>query len=102
MLSQTYNTKNLISKVLENYDFPDITNKEAERFTKTLVKELSMIINLGGRVKINGLGLFVVCVRKGRSCVDPNNKESKIYVPDTRVVRFKPSYTIKQSVKARK
>lgn len=52
-----------------------------------------------GEVKVAGFGKFYTSMRAARTGVNPQNPEEKIEIPETRVVKFKPSTNLKAVIK---
>lgn len=54
-----------------------------------------------GTVKIAGFGSFSISERPSRVGVNPSKPTEKIDIPPTKVVRFKPSKTLKDFINAK-
>lgn len=51
-----------------------------------------------GTVKIAGFGVFTLVDRPARTGVNPSDPDSKIEIPASKAVKFKPSKTLKDLV----
>ncbi len=76
----------------------NLSKKDADSAVSAIVSEISKALENGEEVKLSGFGTFLVKERKERVGTVPGTNE-KITIPATKTVGFKPSKTLKDSVK---
>lgn len=72
---------------------------EAEKILNTFVDVVTETLKKGDEVNISGFGQFLVSKRAGRMVAKPRNPSEKMYVPETRVPKFRAGKNLKQAVK---
>jgi len=75
-----------------------VTKKVATAMLDSLVKTLQEVLKKEGKIRIDGLGTFVVAERKARIGVNPQTK-AKIKIPATKAPRFRAAKALKDAVK---
>ena len=75
-----------------------ITKKDAEKAIDVFLGKVQKALEDGESVKLSGFGVFQVKVRKERVGTSPISGE-KITISETRTVGFKPSRSLKDTVK---
>ena len=75
-----------------------ITKKDAEKAIDVFLGKVQKALEDGESVKLSGFGVLQVKVRKERVGTSPISGE-KITIPETRTVGFKPSRSLKDTVK---
>ena len=76
----------------------DISSREAKEIVDMLLDVFIKGIVENGEVSVSPFGKFVIVNRAARTCKNPRTGED-IDVPSKSVVKFKPSYKLKNSVK---
>jgi DNA-binding protein HU-beta len=85
----------LVSKLAEE---TKVTKKVAAAMLESLVKTLQAGLKDGGKIRIDGLGTFVVVDRKARTGVNPQT-QAKIKIPATKAPAFRAAKALKEAVK---
>ena len=75
-----------------------VTKKVAAAMLDSLVNTLQAGLKDGGRIRIDGLGTFVVVERKARTGVNPQT-QAKIKIPATKAPAFRAAKALKEAVK---
>jgi DNA-binding protein HU-beta len=75
-----------------------VTKKVAAAVLDSLVKNLQEVLKKGEKIRIDGLGTFVVTDRKARTGVNPRTK-AKIKIPATKAPRFRAAKALKDAVR---
>jgi DNA-binding protein HU-beta len=70
----------------------------AEKAMAAFVSSIFESLRKGRRVTISGFGTFVVTRRAARAVRDPRNGDT-LKIPSTKVPRFRPSRSLKMSVR---
>ena len=78
--------------------FLDMLYKSANAMLNSLVAAIKEGLKKEGKVRLDGLGTFVVAERKARTGVNPRTK-AKIKIPATKAPRFRAAQALKDSVK---
>ena len=78
-----------------------MTRAECELALKQVLEQVEMDLKKGKKVTFAGFGTFQITKRKKRKGVDPRTG-AKIDIPAAKVVKFKPSKTLKDKVNKRK
>jgi predicted GIY-YIG superfamily endonuclease/nucleoid DNA-binding protein len=86
----------IVSKLAED---AKVTKKVAGAMLDSLVKTLQVGLKDGGKIRIDGLGTFVVVDRKARTGVNPQTG-AKLQIPATKVPAFRAAKALKEAVKA--
>lgn len=71
---------------------------DAEKAINSLIRIISGVLKLKGRLALAGFGTFVVAQRKAREGRNPQTGKP-IKIPATKVVKFKPGKQLKEKVK---
>ncbi len=85
----------LVAKLAEE---GNVAKKAALTILDGLVKTLHESLKAGEKIRINGLGTFVVVDRKARTGVNPQTR-AKIKISATKVPAFRASKALKDAVK---
>jgi DNA-binding protein HU-beta len=75
-----------------------IKKADAEKAINSLIKAISKTLKGKGRLALTGFGTFAVTARKAREGRNPQTGKP-IKIPATKVVKFKPGKSLKESVK---
>jgi predicted GIY-YIG superfamily endonuclease/nucleoid DNA-binding protein len=75
-----------------------VSKKVAAEMLNSLVKTLQGGLKKEGRIRIDGLGTFVVVDRKARTGVNPQTK-AKIKIPATKAPAFRAAKALKEAIK---
>ena len=75
-----------------------ISKKDADAAIAALLLEVGKALERKEEVKLSGFGTFLVKDRKGRVGTIPGTN-TKINIPNTKTVAFKPSKQLKELVK---
>ena len=75
-----------------------ISKKDADEAITALLLEVGKALERKEEVKLSGFGTFLVKDRKGRVGTIPGTN-TKINIPNTKTVAFKPSKQLKELVK---
>lgn len=75
-----------------------ISKKDADAAISALLLEVGKALERKEEVKLSGFGTFLVKDRKGRVGTIPGTN-TKINIPNTKTVTFKPSKQLKELVK---
>ena len=75
-----------------------ISKKDADAAITALLLEVGKALERKEEVKLSGFGTFLVKARKGRVGTIPGTN-TKINIPNTKTVAFKPSKQLKELVK---
>ena len=75
-----------------------ISKKDADAAITALLLEVGKALERKEEVKLSGFGTFLVKDRKGRVVTIPGTN-TKINIPNTKTVAFKPSKQLKELVK---
>jgi DNA-binding protein HU-beta len=75
-----------------------VSKKVAAEMLNSLVKTLQGGLKTEGRIRIDGLGTFVVVDRKARTGVNPQTR-AKIKIPATKAPAFRAAKALKEAVK---
>jgi predicted GIY-YIG superfamily endonuclease/nucleoid DNA-binding protein len=75
-----------------------VTKKVAAAMLDSLVSTVQAGLKDGGRIRIDGLGTFVVVDRQARTGVNPQTK-AKIKIPATKAPAFRAAKALKEAVK---
>ena len=70
----------------------------ANAMLNSLVASIKESLKKEGKVRLDGLGTFIVVDRKARTGVNPQTK-AKIKIPATKAPRFRAAQALKDSVK---
>jgi Bacterial nucleoid DNA-binding protein len=89
------NQNDLAKSVREEYG---CTGKDCKAIVTDIFEEISQSLSEGKDVSINGFGKFEVRERAARKGINPATKE-EIDIPATKTVGFKPSKTLKDTLK---
>lgn len=85
----------IVAKLAEE---AQVTKKVAAAMLESLVKTVQAGLTDGGKVRIDGLGTFVVVERKARTGVNPQTK-AKIQIPAAKVPAFRAAVALKEAVR---
>ncbi len=85
----------LVAKLAEE---GKVAKKAAAAILDGLVKTLQESLKGGEKIRIDGLGTFVVVDRKARTGVNPQTR-AKIKIPATKAPAFRASKALKDAVK---
>ena len=85
----------LVSKLAED---SKVTKKSANAMLNSLIAAVKEGLKKEGKVRLDGLGTFVVAERKARTGFNPRTK-AKIKIPATKAPRFRAAQALKDSVK---
>jgi len=85
----------LVGKLAEE---TKVTKKVAAALLDSLVKTLQEVLKKEGKIRIDGLGTFVVAERKARAGVNPRTG-AKIKIPATKAPKFRAAKALKDAVK---
>ncbi len=85
----------LVAKLAEE---GKVAKKAAAAILDGLVKTLHESLKAGEKIRIDGLGTFVVVDRKARTGVNPQTR-AKIKIPATKVPAFRASKALKDAAK---
>ena len=85
----------IVAKLAEDVK---VTKKVAATMLDSLVSTVQAGLKDGGRIRIDGLGTFVVVDRKARTGVNPQTK-AKIEIPATKAPAFRAAKALKEAVK---
>jgi len=77
----------------------EVSKKVARSVLDSLVKAIKVSLKSDGKLRIDGLGTFVVVERKARTGVNPRTK-AKIKIPATKAPRFRAAKALKDAVKS--
>ncbi len=77
-----------------------MTRADCETALNTVIDQVEVSLKKGNKVTFAGFGTFQVTKRKKRKGVDPRTG-AKIDIPAAKVVKFKPSKTLKDKVNKR-
>ena len=80
--------------------FSQLTHRDAELATKTLLDAMADTLVRGNRIEIRGFGSFSINRRPPRMGRNPRSGES-VAIPEKRVTHFKPGKALRESVDAR-
>lgn len=75
-----------------------LTKKDAEQAVNVLFEEIQKSLEKGDSVKVSNFGVFTLKNRKERVGTSPVDG-SKITIPATKTVGFKPSKNLKEVIK---
>jgi DNA-binding protein HU-beta len=75
-----------------------VTKKVAAAMLDSLVKTLQAGLKDGGKIRVDGLGTFVVVDRKARNGVNPQTR-AKIKIPASKAPAFRAANALKEAVK---
>ena len=89
------NKLDLVNAVSEAWS---ISKKDADAAITALLLEVGKALERKEEVKLSGFGTFLVKDRKGRVGTIPGTN-TKINIPNTKTVAFKPSKQLKELVK---
>jgi DNA-binding protein HU-beta len=84
----------LVGKLAEE---TKVTKKVAAAVLDSLVKNLQEVLKKGEKIRIDGLGTFVVAERKARTGVNPRTK-AKIKIAATKAPKFRAAKALKEAV----
>ncbi len=76
----------------------EVTKKAAGTVLASLVKTIQGALKNDEKIRIDGLGTFLVAERKARTGVNPRTQE-KINIPATKVPAFRAAKVLKDTVK---
>ncbi len=85
----------IVAKLAED---AKVTKKVAAAMLDSLVMTLQTRLKDGGKIRIDGLGTFVVVERKARTGVNPQT-QAKIKIPATKAPAFRAAKALKEAVK---
>jgi predicted GIY-YIG superfamily endonuclease/nucleoid DNA-binding protein len=85
----------IVAKLAED---AQVTKKIAAIMLDSLVKTLQAGLKDGGKIRIDGLGTFVVVERKARTGINPRT-QAKIKIPATKAPAFRAAKALKEAVK---
>lgn len=94
-MSYTLNKKSIASEIAKNYE---LSQKVSQEIVDSIFEEMKECLMSGGTVDIAKFGKYEVTERKERTGVNPSTGE-KIEIPASKAVKFKPSKTLKDSLK---
>lgn len=101
-MSKNINKKDLISLISDKIKQaePDlkVTKKEIETVLDATIKSISESLQKGSKVSFIGFGSFVVKLRKATIKTNPKDTTKKIKVPAKKLVRFKASDKLNDSL----
>ena len=76
----------LLKQLSENY--PNFLNKDLQKFTDIILKEIKNTLKRGERVEIRGFGVFSTNLQKSR--ISRNHKTGeKVHTPEKKTIHFK-------------
>ena len=78
----------LLKQLSENY--PNFLNKDLQKFTDIILKEIKNTLKRGERVEIRGFGVFSTNLQKSRISRNPKTGE-KVHTPEKKTIHFKMS-----------
>ena len=84
----------LVSLVAEK---AGLTKREADKAVDAVVEVVGGTLGAGGRVRVDGLGIFEVVERAAKVGRNPQTGQ-RIDVPPRKAVRFRPSKSLRESV----
>jgi DNA-binding protein HU-beta len=84
----------LVSLVAEK---AGLTKREADKAVDAVVEVVGGTLGAGGRVRVDGLGIFEVVQRAAKVGRNPQTGQ-RIDVPPRKAVRFRPSKSLRESV----
>ena len=84
----------LVSLVAEK---AGLTKRDADRAVDAVVEVVGGTLGAGGRVRVDGLGIFEVVERAAKVGRNPQTGQ-RIDVPPRKAVRFRPSKSLRESV----
>jgi len=76
----------LLKQLSENY--PNFLNKDLQKFTDIILKEIKNTLKRGERVEIRGFGVFSTNLQKSRISRNPKTGE-KVHTPEKKTIHFK-------------
>ena len=76
-----------------------INKKTTEEVIDALLLVIADALKKDEDVRFKNFGTFVTNIRKGRIGVNPRNPQEKIEIPDVKVIKFKPSQSLKREIK---
>ena len=74
-----------------------LTKRDADRAVDAVVEVVGGTLGAGGRVRVDGLGIFEVVERAAKVGRNPQTGQ-RIDVPPRKAVRFRPSKSLRESV----
>jgi DNA-binding protein HU-beta len=74
-----------------------VTKKVASGMLSSFVKAVQESLKKGGKIRIDGLGTFVVVQRKARAGINPQTK-AKIKIPAKKAPAFRAAKALKDAV----
>lgn len=78
------------------------SKKDVELIVDQFLEEITFTLGIHEEIKLSGFGNFSVKERAERVGTDPNNTNTRIVIPATYSISFKPSKIIKEVVKSNK
>ena len=76
----------LLKQLSKNY--PNFLNKDLEKFTDIILKEIKRTLKRGERVELRGFGIFSTNIQKARISRNPKTGE-KVHTPAKKTIHFK-------------
>jgi len=76
----------LLKQLSRNY--PNFLNKDLEKFTNIILKEIKRTLKRGERVELRGFGVFSTNIQKARISRNPKTGE-KVHTPEKKTIHFK-------------
>jgi len=90
------NKSDIVLKITKN--FSEISSNKIEEILNQLISIITESVKENEKVKISGLGTFILKEMKERPGRNPQTKE-KMIVPAYKTVKFKASETLKKAVR---
>lgn len=84
----------LVSLVAEK---AGLTKREADKAVDAVVEVVGGTLGAGGRVRVDGLGIFEVVERAAKVGRNPRTGQ-RVHVPPRKAVRFRASKSLRESV----
>jgi DNA-binding protein HU-beta len=101
-MSGNINKKELINMIAEKVKQmnPDqkVTKKEVEGILDATIKSITDGLQNGHKISLIGFGSFMVKERKATLKTNPKDPSKKIQVPAKKLVKFKPSDKLNDSL----
>ena len=92
-----FTKKDLVNEVAGRFD--EYKKKEIGEITDTVIDVLKETLAKGEKVSIHKFGIFDIVERAARNGRNPQTGEAMVF-PAKKVVKFKPSKEVKESVNA--
>jgi DNA-binding protein HU-beta len=94
-MADSVNKKILADSLADEFH---IKKKDALLYVSFLFESIEDALKSGDGVDISGFGKFSVNERAARQGINPNTKET-IMIPSSKTIKFKPSKSLKESIK---